>query len=293
MRAGATSNVASLQTVLVQSPRDAWRTQDQVATEWQALHYTHEPDLARAIAQHETLVALLSGAGCEVHRLGPDGATGLDSIYVHDPVVMAGRGAILCRMGKAARRGEPAALGRWLADAGVAIVGQIEPPGTLEGGDVVWLDGRTVAVGEGYRSNAEGIRQFRALLNGEVDQVLAVPLPHWTGPADVLHLMSLLSPVDLRTAVVYSRLLPVPFRSLLLQRGWRLIEVPDEEYDGMACNLLPLAPADCIMLDGCPVTQGRLEAAGIRVQTYPGSDISLPGGGGPTCLTRPLLRGSR
>jgi N-dimethylarginine dimethylaminohydrolase len=287
---GVVSNVAPLREVLVKSPRAAWRTRARVEAEWRQLQYTSEPHLEDAASQHNTLVRLLHESGCRVHTLPPDDTTGLDSVYVHDPVVMAAQGAVLCRMGKVARGTEPAAIGGWLEAGGIPILGRIEPPGLLEGGDVVWLSPRTIAVGEGYRSNAPGIQQLAQLLRPQADQVITVPLPHWTGPADCLHLMSLLSPVADQVAVVYSRLLPVPFRSWLIDHGWRLIEVPDEEYMKMACNVLPVAPSDCIMLEGCPITAGRMEAAGVRVRTYPGSEISLKGGGGPTCLTRPLLR---
>lgn len=158
---------------------------------------------------------------------------------------------------------------------GVPILGRITGEGRLEGGDVCWLDERTVAVGEGYRTNAEGIRQLRGLLGDAVDEVIVVPLPHWTGPDDCLHLLSFISPVDHDLAVVYSRMMPVPFRQLLLERGIRLVEVPDEEYDSMACNVLAVAPRQCIMLAGNPITQQRLEAAGATVWTYEGKDLCL------------------
>jgi N-dimethylarginine dimethylaminohydrolase len=261
-----------------------------VTAEWQPLNYAGMPDLDIAVAQHDALVRHLRNSGCQVEELPAHSSTGLDSVYVHDPVVMAGTGAVLLRMGKPARRGEEEAFAEWFAKAGVPVIGRIQAPGMLEGGDVVWLDHRTVAVGEGYRSNAAGIAQLRAILGDAVDQVIAVPLPHWNGASDVLHLMSMLSPVDTKTAVVYSRLLPVPFRQYLIERGWSLIEVPDEEYDLMGCNVLPVAPADVIMLEGCPVTRSRMEGAGIRVRTYAGSEVSVKGGGGPTCLTRPILR---
>ena len=290
MKYGLTSNSARLVRVAVKSPRVCWENELRVTAEWQPLNYTGMPDLDLAIAQHDRLVALLRDSGCEVDELPGHGSTGLDSVYVHDPVFMSGRGAVLCRMGKPARRGEDDAFAEWFAQAGVPVVGRIEAPGTLEGGDVVWLDHRTIAVGEGYRSNAAGITQLRAILGDAVDSVISVPLPHWNGAADVLHLMSILSPVDTKAAVVYSRLMAVPFRQYLVERGWNLIEVPDEEYDLMGCNVLPVAPADVIMLEGCPVTKSRMQAAGIRVRTYAGSEVSVKGGGGPTCLTRPIHR---
>jgi N-dimethylarginine dimethylaminohydrolase len=154
---------------------------------------------------------------------------------------------------------------------------------------VVWIDEKTMIVGRGYRTNAEGIRQVRALLGADIE-VVDVPLPHWRGPGDVMHLMSLLSPVDHDLAVVYSRLLPVPFREWLLARGFSLVEVPDEEFDTMGTNVLALSPRQCVMLAGNPRTRAALERAGCEVLEYRGDEISLKGAGGPTCLTRPLAR---
>jgi len=179
---------------------------------------------------------------------------------------------------------------RVLRGLGVPIVGRIGGAGRLEGGDVAWIDERTVAVGRGYRTNGEGIRQLRGLLGSGVDRVVPVPLPHWRGPGDVFHLMSMFSPVDRDLAVVYSPLLPVPFRDLLCQRGYRLVEVPDEEFETMGCNVLAVGPRRCVALEGNPLTRRRLEAAGAEVHVYRGREISAKGGGGPTCLTRPLFR---
>jgi N-dimethylarginine dimethylaminohydrolase len=194
-------------------------------------------------------------------------------------------------MGKAQRAEEPAAQERAFraGHAPVEVCGRIEPPGRLEGGDVVWLDRHTLVVGRGYRTNAEGIRQLRALLGHTVD-VVEVPLPHWRGHEDVMHLMSLVSPVDRDLAVVHSPLLPVPFREWLLERGIRLIDVPDEEFDTMGTNVLALAPRRCVMLAGNPRTRTALERAGAEVVEYEGAEISVKGAGGPTCLTRPLVR---
>lgn len=287
---GAESNVHRLRSVLVKSPRTAHGGQAGLGAAWRALNYPAEPRYDLALRQHEAFVALLTNAGAEVHELPAAAGCGPDSVYVHDPVIVTSRGAVACRMGKAARDQEPAAALAWLTAHDIPLLGHIVAPGQLEGGDVVWLDARTVAVGEGYRSNAAGIRQFRALLGDLVDEVIAVPLPHWTGPADCLHLMSLISPVAPDLAVVHSRLMPVPFRQRLVERGIELVEVPADEYDRMACNVLAVAPREVIMLAGCPVTQAALVAAGATVHTFEGSDLCLLGGGGPTCLTRPLLR---
>jgi N-dimethylarginine dimethylaminohydrolase len=195
-------------------------------------------------------------------------------------------------MGKPQRAGEPASQMSALQsiEAPPAIVGAIQSPGRLEGGDVVWLDSRTVAVGCGYRTNGEGIRQFRRLLGDSIDELLTVPLPHWRGRSEVLHLMSLVSPVDRNLAIVYSPLMPVTFRERLQERGMELVEVPDAEFETMGTNVLALAPRRCLMLVGNPRTRAALEQAGAEVLEYEGREISVKGAGGPTCLTRPLSR---
>ena len=177
-----------------------------------------------------------------------------------------------------------------LRDAGVPILGAIGGQGRLEGGDVAWLGPRTLAVGRGYRSNDEGIEQLRTLLGDAIDELIVVPLPHAKGPDDVFHLMSILSPIDLDLALVYSPLMPVPFRETLLERGIRLVEVPDEEFESMGCNVLAVAPRRCLMLEGNPRTRSRLERVDAEVHVFEGEQISAKGAGGPTCLTRPLLR---
>ena len=282
--------VGSIRRVLVKQPRDAYQSQSQVDEQSPLLNYFGTPDFDKAQVAHESLVSFLESSGAEVHFLPADDSTSLDSVYTHDPCVVTNGGVVLCTMGKVARLPESSAIAKYFESIGVPILGQIEAPGTLEGGDVVWIDERTVAIGEGYRSNSEGIRQIKELLGDHVDEVISVPLPHWTGPGDCLHLMSNVSPIDHDLYLVYSRLLPVPFREYLLTRNIELIEVPDEEYDSMACNVLAVAPRKVIMLEGNPVTQNRLEEKGVAVHTYDGSEISMKGAGGPTCLTRPFLR---
>ena len=197
---------------------------------------------------------------------------------------------ILCNMGKAARRGEPDAEGELYRQLGIPVHGAITGDGSIEGGDVAWLDENTLAVGRGYRTNDEGIRQLRALLEPCRAEIVVVPLPHYRGPEDVFHLMSVYSPIDDDLALVYSPLMVVPFRELLLERGIDLVDVPDEEFDSMGCNVLAVAPRRCIMLDGNPETRRRLEAKGVEVHVIEGAEISGKGAGGPTCLTRPILR---
>jgi N-dimethylarginine dimethylaminohydrolase len=214
----------------------------------------------------------------------------MDSIYCRDAAIATNKGMVICNMGKAGRINEPAAEKRAFEAAVIPILGEITAPGTVEGGDVAWLDENTLAVGHTYRTNAEGIRQLTDLLTPLGVEVITVPLPHYKGPSDVFHLMSILSPVDKDLAVVYSPLMPIAFRNLLLERGYQLIEVPDNEFDSMGCNVLALAPRDCLMVDGNPKTKAALEQAGCKLTVYKGEEISVKGGGGPTCLTRPVLR---
>ena len=193
-------------------------------------------------------------------------------------------------MGKKQRAEEPAVQELELRRYGWPIAGSIVPPGQIEGGDLVWLDSNTLAIGLGARTNPVGIRELRVRLGDSFEEVIVVPLPDYPGPHDVMHLMSLISPVDADLAVVYLRLLPERFRQFLLDRAYRFVDVPDDEFETMGTNVLALGPRDCVMLDGNPKTRAALERAGARVQVYDGREISLKGGGGPTCLTRPLAR---
>ena len=235
-------------------------------------------------------VDIIKSFGSEVYFLPADNNTSLDSIYTHDPCTMTNNGLIVCNMGKLKRSTEPDHLKRFFKSINIPIIGKIESPGTLEGGDIVWINKHTVAVGEGYRSNSEGISQFKKLLGKQAKEIIPVALPHWEGPNDCLHLMSNLSPIDENLFLVYSRLLPVSFIKYLLDHKIKLIEVPDEEYYSMGCNVLAMGKGKVIMLEGNPITQKRLEAEGVKVKTYNGSEISIKGAGGPTCLTRPFLR---
>jgi len=278
-----------IETLVLKHARDAFSSQAQCDDEWRALNFTGVPDFGRAVAEYDAFLSAVTTANPRVELLANDERVGLDSIYVRDASIATPRGMILCRMGKAARDGEPTVQGGQFRERGIPVIGAIQPPGQIEGGDVVWFDDRTVAVGRGYRTNDEGIRQLAALAGPSVD-VITVPLPHYRGPSDVFHLMSIISPVDRDLAVVYSPLMPVPFREWLIGRGITLVEVPDAEFDSMGANVLAVAPRRCVMVRGNPVTKARLEEAGASVYEYEGAEISLKGGGGPTCLTRPVSR---
>ena len=283
---GGQSMIAPLRRVLVRRPDAAFAVDDP-----ELWHYTSRPDLAAAQREHDQLTSILRRAGAEVIEHAEPQPGRADAIFVFDPVLITDAGAIILRMGKELRRGEEAAMARRLAELEVPILATLHGDALAEGGDLLWLDEQTLAAGLGFRTNAEGLRQLGAAL-GEVGvTIVPVELPYYTGPAACLHLLSLISIVDHDLAVVYPPLLSTPFWQLLQRRGFRLVEVPDEEFATMGPNVLALAPGECLMLEGNPVTHRRLEAAGCEVQTYRGNELSLKAEGGATCLTRPILRG--
>jgi N-dimethylarginine dimethylaminohydrolase len=277
--------VEPLRRVLVTRPDEVFGSADPAV--W---HYTGRPDLAEAQREHDAFVEILRGAGAEVVDHAEPQPDRADSIYVFDPALVTDRGAVILRMGKPLRRGEEAAMARRFEALGIPILATLEGTATAEGGDLLWLDRQTLAVGQRFRTNAEGARQLREALAPLGVEIVPVELPVWTGPEAGLHLLSLISPVDHDLAVVYPPLLPVPFWLLLQDRGFRLVEVPEEELPTQGPNVLALSPRKALMLEGNPVTRRRLEEAGCEVLTYRGREISWKAEGGPTCLTRPLWR---
>jgi len=282
---GSQSMVEPLRRVLVRRPDEAFAVDD--PARW---HYAGRPDLRLAREEHDALVDVLRRAGAEVIVDDEPQPGRADAIFVHDPALVTDHGAVILRMGKTLRRGEESAMARCLEAAGVPVLYTLHGEALAEGGDLLWLDHDTLAVGQGFRTNAEGLRQLDEALSGLGVDLIAVPLPYWGGSEACLHLMSLISLVDRHLAVVYRPLLPIPFCRLLDERGFRLVEVPAREFPTMGPNVLALAPGRCLMLDGNPITRARLEAAGCRVETYRGHEISLKAEGGPTCLTRPIWR---
>lgn len=286
----AQSEVGRILRVALKRPAEAWRDPASVEAEWEALGYTDAPDFQRAEAEHAALEGFFRRRGVAVDLLPAATGTGLDSIYVRDAAVVTDGGVVLCNMGKRAREAEPEAQGAYYRSKGLPVLGAVSGEGRLEGGDVVWLAPGVLAVGSGYRTNPEGIRGLERLTGDWVDEIIVVPLPHWRGPSDVFHLMSMLSPVDTDLALVHSPLLPVPFRRRLLGMGIELVETPGDEFDVLGANVLAVAPREILMVDVQPRTRSRLEAADVEVHVLPGAEIAVKGRGGPTCLTRPLAR---
>ena len=275
-------NVGPLRRVLVRPPR----AED--VPSWRALGWRAEPDPTGLADEHEALCALLEDGGAQVIRA--DGQPGnLDAIYTYDPLLVTDAGALLLRPGKPQRRDEPEAFLGELLRAEIPVLGALEEPALAEGGDTLWLDERTLVAGRSYRTNDEGVEALQAAFP-EVD-VIAVDLPHRRGRGEVLHLLSLLSPLDVDLVVGYPPLMPVRLVELLERREIRIVEVPDDEFETMGPNVLALGPRVGLALEGNDATRKRLAQAGVEVLVYKGDEISRKGDGGPTCLMQPLSRG--
>ena len=254
---------------------------------WEEYGWQAEPNPAVLLQEHEAFCAILEGAECGVVVADPmDGDP--DAVYAFDPALVTEHGAILMRPGKAGRREEPLSVARELETAGVPVSATVDEPAVAEGGDFIRLDETTLLAGRGYRTSPAGIEAVAQALPGV--EMLTFDLPHWHGETEVMHLLSLLSPLDADLVVAYPPLLPVALAQLLAERGIEIVPVPDEEFESMGTNVLALAPRVALALDGNPVTCDRLVAAGVEVLVYEGRELSLKGDGGPTCLTMPLLR---
>jgi N-dimethylarginine dimethylaminohydrolase len=279
---GGQNMTQQLQRVLVRSPRAVG-----FAT-WREYGWRAEPDPKKLAAEHDAFCTALGGAGAEVVLAETPVPTDPDSIYVFDPAIVSDRGAIVLRPGKEGRLVEADAIAADFESAGVPVVARLDAPATADGGDTIWLDEQTLLVGRGYRTSDDGIHALRAALP-EVS-VLGFDLPHLHGPDIVLHLLSLLSPLDEDLVVAYLPLLPVRLVQLLTELEIQIVEIPDDEFETMGANVLALAPRVALALEGNDETRRRLERAGVDVAVYSGDEISRKGDGGPTCLTRPLLR---
>ena len=283
---GAQSMITLLKRVLVRRPDAAFGEAD--PARW---HYTAPINLADAQTEHDALCAMLRRAGAEVVYHDEALPEHADSIFVFDPALVTDHGAILMQMGKRLRQGEEPAMAKMFEKLGVPILARLTGEAHGEAGDMLWLDGRTLVVGQGFRTNAEAARQIRKALAPHGSAVMTAELPYYTGPEACLHLLSVISIVDSGVAVVYRPLLPVPLYLELERRGMRLVDVPDEEFLTQGPNVLATAPGECIMLERNPVTRQRLIDAGCEVTTHTGNELSFKAEGGATCLTRPILRG--
>jgi dimethylargininase len=257
-------------------------------------HYAKPIDAAALTRQFDAFVALLEADGATVHWLDADDDDGLaDSIFTYDPSFTIPAGAVILRPGKSLRTGE-AELHRRFYEGRMPVVGAIEAPGTVEGGDCCWLDASTIAVGRGFRTNQAGIEQLAAIVAPYGISVEAYDTPYFHGPEACLHLLSVVDPLDDDLALVYAPLVPVALYERMRAMGYELLHVPEDEFEtsgGLSLNVLPTRPRHCLAIAGYPQTAALMEAAGCDVSTFEADELCLPCEGGPTCLTRPLLRG--
>ena len=282
MRFGAESMVAPLREVLVKRPGEAFGQ----AFDDPAHGFLHAVDLPKAQRQHDDLSGILTELGVVVDELEAE-TESPDLVYVFDPAVVSSRGAILLRPGKPSRRGEETELEKWLVERDVPVAGRIEGRGTAEGGDTFWLEPGVFCIGRSLRTNRAGASQLADLVGGEVH---VFDLPYHRGPGELVHLLSVISPVAERMAVVFLPLLPVGLYEMLRELHFELISVPAEELTTLGCNILAVRPGVLVMAEGNPATQRALENRGCEVHTFAATEIGINGGGGPTCLTRPILR---
>jgi N-dimethylarginine dimethylaminohydrolase len=282
--------VAQLQRVLVCSPRTSGWDDPTQANRWRELGFLHPLEFSTAQAQHDQLCRQLESAGAEVIHLPVGSELSLDAVYTHDPSLTTDQGLIGLNPGKANRIPEARHHVEFSRRLGIPTAGQIHPPGKAEAGDMVWLDSSTLLIGQGFRTNAAGIAQMRALLQPHDVEVISAPLPYGPGPSACLHLMSLMSLLDQHIALVDLPWLAVETVELLKSRGYGLIEIDYSERETLACNVLSLGNKRLLALEDNQKTNQKLRQAEFDVQTFPGSELCVNGGGGPTCLTRPLLR---
>ena len=285
------SMVAPLKRVVVCSPRAAGWNQPERVARWRELGFHHAPDFSQAQSQHDALCRELDLAGSELIELSSFPDLSLDAAYAHDASLATDFGLILMRPGKPNRIVEGPHQGSFCGQLGIPTFAEIASPGSTEAGDIVWLDSKTLLIGHGYRTNPAGIAQMRAILAPKDVDVISAPLPYGPGPAACLHLMSLISLLDERTALVDLPWLVVETVELLKSRGFEFIEIDYSERDTLACNVLSLGGKRLLAIEENRKTNDKLRAAGFDVRTFPGSEICINGSGGPTCLTRPLLRG--
>ena len=286
---GSFNNWGKLKTVAIRDAATAFQSDKKIDAEWRDLNYHTRPDLEASLSEYKRFEELLASTGADVIKLPADPGLTLDSIYTHDALVVTPKGLVKPRMGKPQRRREAEVNGDALARLGFPIAGEITGSGKLEGGDLVWIDRHTLIAGIGYRTNLEGVNQLASLAGNDVE-VVSFDMPHFKGTSDVFHLMSCLSPLDKDLAVVYLPLMAARQVEFLQSRGISFVEVPEDEFHSMGCNVLALGPRHALMVEGNPVTEKRMRDAGVKVDVYKGYDISRKGEGGPTCMTRPLVR---
>jgi N-dimethylarginine dimethylaminohydrolase len=280
MAYGVNSMVAPLERVAVRTPSRH--------SDFATAHWAQPLDIGLLLQQHADFVELLTRLGSTVEVLDPIDDLA-DSCFTYDPAFVIPDGILELASAKAVRVGEGARLVADLEARGVPCIGRLTGDARADGGDMFWLDAATLAVGRSYRTNNTAISQLRDLLTPRGIAVDVYDVPHDLGPEWCLHFMSVISPVRGDLAVVYERLAPVALLQELRRRDIDWVSVPEEDYASLGCNVLAVAPGTVVIASGNERTAELLESRGVDVHVYEASEISK-GEGGPTCLTRPVLR---
>jgi len=290
MKYGCQSMTKNIKKIVLKHPKDAFISEEYLENNWKKYGYVEKPDFNKVLQEFDIFESIIRNHVSEIMYLPQSDQVGLDSIYTHDSLKITKRGAIYFNTGKKLRQKESLEMEQLLETNQIPTLGKINNPGLMEGGDVLWLDDETVLIGRGYRTNDEGIRQFKELIQDFVKNIIVIPMPHGEGEEACLHLMSIISMIHPKLAVVYSKYMPVFMRELLIDRGIELLEVDDKEYDYLGSNVLALDENKCVMIEGNPQIESMLIDKGCEVLTYPGHHLSYFGTGGPTCLTCPVYR---
>jgi dimethylargininase len=285
---GVSSMTSALRRVALSKPGVALLEAD--AAVW---NYGPTFDRHKVLAQHKTFSDLLVGHGVDIVWMDEDNPKIADAVFSYDASLMTPAGAILMNPGKSLRQGEQALHQAFYQRQNIPVIGEITGDATAEAGDTLWLDNNTLAMGRGFRTNQSGIDQMTEILADQGITVHAFDVPYYHGAAACLHLMSLVSLVDTKTAAICETLFPVSLYQLMQAMGYNFISLPYDEYQAsgtLSGNILTVAPGESIMIDGFPETRNALEAAGINLQVFDGDALCIGCEGGPTCLTRPILR---
>lgn len=290
MSYGCQSMTNRIKKIVIKHPKDVFISEEHLEKNWEKYGFLEKPNYNCVLEEFDVFKDIIHEHVEKVLYLEKSNNVGLDSIYTHDSLKVTKKGAIYFNTGKKLRQNEGFEMEKLLHLNGVPTLGRIEKPGLMEGGDVVWLNDDTVLIGRGYRTNDEGIRQFKEITKEIIKNIIIIPMPHGEGEDSCLHLMSIISLINPKLAVVYSKFMPVFLRELLLEQGIKLLEVDDDEYDYLGSNVLALDNKKCLMISGNPKMKALLIESGCEVYTYFGHNLSYFGTGGPTCLTCPIYR---
>ena len=285
---GVSSMTSKLATVGMLKPMKALKNAD--PNKW---NYGNSFDPNKIDRNYSSFTKILTDLDVKILWMTCENNEIADSIFTYDASFMTSKGAILLSPGKPLRKGEEKIHEAFYKKNNIPIIGKLSGSAIAEGGDMFWLDNETLVIGKGFRTNQQGIDQIKGVMNTYNVKVVPFDLPFFRGPESCLHMMSLISLVDEKKALIYNSLLPIGLVQLLEKKGYNLIKAPEDEFissEGLNINVLAIKPGECVMISGFPKTKKALERSGVNVHTFEGNSLCIGCEGGPTCLTRPILR---